>query len=217
MIHNVQYAHWKLNILKANFLNQKYELEDKIIKYYPCKIQKAKEYIKRLTQDINLAENNPISKSDSFSIQIQDKIYNERADAGELIIELCKSLEKNKCKCIGFYRGFKLSIYYEAGGFFAVLDNKLTHTVTLSSDAVGNIRRIENEIKRLPEYLSDEQKELESLTKNLEAAKQEIKVEFAQEAELIEKQEKLAKVTALLTNDSKAKIQSNKSTPQVTV
>ncbi len=207
----------KLNILKANFLNQKYELEDKIIKYYPCKIQKAKEYIKRLTQDINLAENNPISKSDSFSIQIQDKIYNERADAGELIIELCKSLEKNKCKCIGFYRGFKLSIYYEAGGFFAVLDNKLTHTVTLSSDAVGNIRRIENEIKRLPEYLSDEQKELESLTKNLEAAKQEIKVEFAQEAELIEKQEKLAKVTALLTNDSKAKIQSNKSTPQVTV
>lgn len=204
----------KLNILKANYLNQKYELEDKIIKYYPCEIQKAKEYIKGLALDISCADSNPIAENDVFSILIQNKTYDERTSAGETIIELCKALKNGERKNIGLYRGFRLSICYDSGEFFAILDNKLSHTVTLGSDAVGNIMRIENEIKRLPEYLSDEQNTLKNLIKDFEAAKEAVNAEFSQETELMEKQERLAKVTALLTNDSKTKVQINKLTIQ---
>lgn len=204
----------KLNILKANYLNQKYELEDKIIKYYPCEIQKVKEYIKGLTLDISCSDSNPIDENDVFSILIQNKIYDERTSAGETIIELCKVLKNGERKNIGLYRGFRLSICYDSGEFFAMLDNKLSHTVTLGSDAVGNIKRIENEVKRLPEYLSDEQNTLKNLIKDFEAAKDAVKTEFSHEAELIKKQERLAKVTALLTNDSKTKSQVTKSNLQ---
>ena len=207
----------RLNILKSNYLNQKYELEDKIVKYYPLEIKRVQEYIKNLTLDVQLACENSIVENTAFSIKLNDNIYTERVQAGEMIIKICKSLDTGKSIDIGYYRGFKLSIHYKSGEFIAVLSNKLPHTVTLGSDAVGNIKRIENEIERLSEYLSDEQSNLKALNKSLKTAQEEVKMEFSKENELSEKKERLAKVTALLASESSLKTKSDRSTIPKTI
>ena len=56
----------KLRLLKSNYLSEKYELEDKIIKYYPKTIAQTKETIAGLEKDISLAKEHPKPLDDTF-------------------------------------------------------------------------------------------------------------------------------------------------------
>lgn len=106
---------------------------------------------------------------------------------------------------VGEYRGFSLSLIYQSGKFYAQLQHRKPHVVTLGIDPLGNIRRIENAVNDLAADLDDERQEYSTLQKNFQAAKEEVKKEFEQEAELSEKNEKLAKINSLLTNSGNQK------------
>lgn len=195
----------RLNLQKANFLTQKYELEDKITQYYPQEIQSLKDQIKGLSLDIQCAAKHPVPDEGLSPMNLGDTVFTDRATAGKQLLSLCDTLKSGETLDVGTYRGFKLSLTYTAGHFYLDLKNRATHTVTLGADELGNIQRIENAIGRLEDNLKDASNELAELQHQFQTAKVEVKNEFPHEAELSQKQERLAKVNALLASSSKNK------------
>lgn len=189
----------KLNLQKASFLNDKYELEDKITQFYPSEIKKMEERIKKLAVDIQCAEEHPAPEEGISPMVLNGETFIEKALAGEAIIEACEQMRKGTTRPLGTYRGFQLSLSYNDDKFYLDLKNKLTHVVILGVDALGNIRRIDNVISNLPNNLHADKEALIELKRQFKTAKEEVKCDFSKEQELARKTEKLAKVNALLT------------------
>ncbi len=196
----------KLKMLNASHLNQKYELEDKVLKYYPQEIKRLNERISGYTADIaRREENTPAKKEDFPPMQIHGTVYTEKAEAGKALIEACKQLTNLDSVSIGSYRGFEMQIFY---GVFSKeyqvsLKGQLTHTVSLGTDIRGNITRLDNALHSLEERLQEDRDRLENTKTQMEAAKADAEKPFPREQELQEKSKRLAELTKLLKMDEK--------------
>ena len=84
----------KLKLLKQSYLSQIYMLEDSIVKYYPIEIKKNEDLIKNIQKDIEVVKTNTITnEEDKFSPMIlKGKQYNEKEEAGKMILEICNPL-----------------------------------------------------------------------------------------------------------------------------
>lgn len=200
----------KLNLQKSNFLNQKFELEDKIAQFFPQEIQRLQQRIKGYTADIESVKAYPVPEEGISPMELNGVIFTDKAKAGKILLAHCMQMKKNTKLELGSYRGFQLTLSYEAGSFFVDLKNKLTHVVSLGSDALGNIQRIDNKISGLETALQETVADLSETKKQFETAKIEVENEFEQESELLKKTEQLAKVNSLLTSNSSTKAKNNK-------
>ena len=82
----------KLKMLKSYYLSQKYDLEDKIIKFYPKEIALQTEKIKGLKADLETQKAHPKEVDDKFvGMTINGVEYADKAEAGKAIIEFCKA------------------------------------------------------------------------------------------------------------------------------
>ena len=179
----------KLRLLKSSYLSEKYALEDKIIKYYPKKIAQTKELITGLESDLKRADEHPKPTDDRFvGIEVQGVFFSERVDAGQKIIETCTKMTSPDPIPLGKYRGFDLELSFEA--FEKVYQVRVkgdtSRTISLGTDAAGNISRIDNAIEKIPERLELQKQELESVEKQLTTARKEVEKQFDKEQELIE-------------------------------
>lgn len=196
----------KLKMLNASHLSQRYELEDKILKYYPQEISRLNERITGYTADIARREENTPAKKDDFPpMQIHGTVYTEKAEAGKALIEACKQLTNLDSVSIGSYRGFEMQIFY---GVFSKeyqvsLKGQLTHTVSLGTDIRGNITRLDNALNGLENRLQEDRDRLENTKTQMEAAKADAAKPFSREQELQEKSKRLAELTKLLKMDEK--------------
>ena len=196
----------KLRLLKSSYLSEKYALEDKIIKYYPKKIAQTKELIAGLESDLKRANEHPKPTDDRFvGIEVQGVFFSERVDAGQKIIEACTKMTSPDPVPLGKYRGFDLELFFEA--FEKVYKVKVkgdtSRTVSLGTDAAGNITRIDNAIGKIPERLELQKQELESVENQLATAQKEVEKPFDREQELTEKTERLSVLNGLLNVDKK--------------
>ena len=196
----------KLRLLKSSYLSEKYALEDKIIKYYPKKIAQTKELISGLESDLKRASEHPKTIDDRFvGIEVQGVFFSERVDAGQKIIEACTKMTSPDPISLGKYRGFDLELFFET--FEKVYQVKIkgdaSRTVSLGTDAAGNITRIDNAIEKIPERLELQRQELESVEKQLATAQKEVEKPFDKEQELTEKTERLSVLNGLLNVDKK--------------
>ena len=196
----------KLRLLKSSYLSEKYALEDKIIKYYPKKIAQTKELISGLESDLKRASEHPKPTDDRFvGIEVQGVFFSERVDAGQKIIEACTKMTSPDPIPLGKYRGFDLELSFEA--FEKVYQIRVkgdtSRTISLGTDAAGNISRIDNAIEKIPERLELQRQELESVEKQLATAQKEVKKPFDKEQELTEKTECLSVLNGLLNVDKK--------------
>lgn len=138
----------KLKLLKANYLSEKYNLEDKIIKFYPQKIASLTNTIKALEQDLSTAKAHPKPVDDSFvGMEINGEYITEKADAGKAILESCKQMNSSDPIKIGKYRGFDMELQLNLTTHFfeVLLKSATTQKVSLGDDPNGNITRIDNE------------------------------------------------------------------------
>ena len=178
----------KLKLLKANYLSEKYNLEDKIIKFYPQKIAALNNTIKALEQDLATAKAHPKPSDDSFvGIEIDGKYISEKADAGKAILEFCKQMNNPDPIAIGKYRGFDMELQFSSGVvhcYEIALKGATTQKVSLGEDANGNITRIDNAIGRLSEHIENAKVELKNIQTQYETAQIEVQKPFAQEEEL---------------------------------
>ena len=184
----------KLRVLKQSYLSEHYDLEDRVLKYYPQTIKEYEERIVGYENDAALAEQHKPQGEDKFCpMTLKGMTYTEKADAGEMLLAICKDYPMSAPTEIGSYRGFRMEIYYDTvnAHYCMKLCGKTKHKVDLGADALGNLTRIENELSKLPARLESAKTKKAETIAQLEAAKEEIKKPFAFEDELKEKTERL--------------------------
>lgn len=191
----------KLELLKSSFNSVKYELEDKIIKYYPQKILETETVIEGLKADIKIANSN---KSDKFTgLVLSGQMYSDKKEAGTQLLEVTKKIKSPKLTKIGEYRGFDVLCVYDIWERqpYLKLKNNLSHHLELGSDTFGNITRLDNCLNNLTKLLDSNVAKLDNVKNQLENAKEEVKKPFAQEEELKTKKARLYELNSMLNLD----------------
>ena len=197
----------KLKLLKQNYLSEKYALEDKVIKYYPNEIKRLENRIEDMKEDIKVFNNNNTPDNSFEKMNIKGTDFTERKEAGEKIIEICKSMTNPEPLEIGEYKGFKIILSFDTMDrkFYASMKNNLSYKTELGSDPSGNITRIDNVLNGIETRLSSIENNLEDTKKNYESAKKEIEKPFPQEEELKTKSKRLDELNIKLNLNNKDK------------
>ena len=198
----------KLNLLKADYLNQRYALEKLVERTYPAEIAQLTERIAGYEQDAALAQSHPKVPEGFCGMEVEGKHYTEKEDAGKAIIDVCTKMTGSDAVLLGQYRGFSMALAYDGinNVYRITLKGTLSHTVTLGTDIFGNITRLDNALDKLPESLQMKRTELADTKVQLENAHAELKKPFSNEAELAEKTERLNELNILLNMDQKDKV-----------
>ena len=190
----------KLKVLRSDYQNQKYRLEDKLLKHYPEEIQKAKNRIAALKNDAQIADAHPQDKGNFCGMTIKGMVFDEKKAAGERLMLACKEMPNADMMLLGTYRGFELNIRFDSfkNEHQIVLRGELSYPVPLGDDPRGNIVRLDNAIGNFADRIADAEAALDSLEQQKQAAEVEIAKPFAQEEELQTKSARLAELDALL-------------------
>lgn len=197
----------KLKLLKSNHMAMKYEMEDKVLKYYPEKLAETNLFIRGLGEDQRILNLHPVQE-DSFAMIIQGQAYTERKKAGEAIIAACQRMtDPEKPVELGEYRGFPMILHFDKGTFQIKMKQNLTYTAALGEDVLGNITRIHHALEKIPNHLKAQKQRLANLETELDNAKEEAARPFPQEQELAEKSARLSQLNAELDRADKEKKQ----------
>lgn len=194
----------KLKLAKANYLSQKYDLEDKIIKYYPQKIKSIRTRIEGLENDIKDLK----PQKEFQQIKIKDMLIVDKKQAGNAILLACKGYDGQDKKYIGEYRGFDLYIQFNSLSQYYIMSLKkeLYYPVELGNDVYGNLTRIDNAIENIPKSLKVEKELLQNTLQQLHNAELEVEKPFEKEDELNNALKKLSKINKELDLDKKENI-----------
>ena len=195
----------KLKVLKADHQSQKFRLEDKLLTKFPADIQETNAHIAGLKADAQLAAAHPQGKEEFCGMVIKGVAYDEKKTAGERLVLTCSELPNAEEKVIGSYRGFELSLRFDAfrTEYQALLKGQRKYTVPLGNDPLGNIIRLDNSLNSFPERITAAENELTTLHQQQAAAQIEVEKPFPQEDELAEKSARLAELNAQLDVDEK--------------
>ena len=195
----------KLKVLKADHQSQKFRLQDKLLTKFPADIQETNAHIAGLKADAQLAAAHPQGKEEFCGMTIKGVAYDEKKTAGERLVLACSELPNVEEKVIGSYRGFELSLRFDAfrTEYQAVLKGQRKYTVPLGTDPLGNIIRLDNSLNNFPERITAAENELTTLHQQQAAAQIEVEKPFPQEEELAKKSARLAELNAQLDVDEK--------------
>lgn len=197
----------KLNMLKANHLNQRFALENLVLRKYPAKIAELTEIIAGFEKDVSIAQANPKPAEGFVGMEIQGTYHSEKETAGKAILAACTGLGEPDSIPLGQYRGFSMTLLYDAVhvDYKLTLKGTLSHTTSLGADVFGNITRLDNLVDGLAKELEAYREALQDTRNQLENAKVELETPFAKEGELTEKSERLKELNILLNMDQKDK------------
>jgi N12 class adenine-specific DNA methylase/adenine-specific DNA methylase len=196
----------KLKVLKADHQSQKYRLQDKLLTKFPADIQETNAYIAGVKADAQLAAAHPQVQEGFCGMTIKGVTYDEKKAAGERLVLACSELPNAEEKVIGSYRGFELSLRFDAfrTEYQALLKGQRKYTVPLGTDPLGNIIRLDNSLNNFPERITAAENELTTLHQQQAAAQIEVEKPFPQEKELAEKSARLAELNTQLDVDEKS-------------
>ena len=191
----------KLKLLKQEFMNQKYSLQDKIIKYFPEEIARLNNKIGAMEEDTIKLQEYTKPNADGFSpMKINGMIYTEKQEAGKKLLECIQNLKSMETREIGEYRGFTMEMSFDSitRNIRLKLKNKFSYSIDLGTDVNGNITRINNCLENISKDIPHEREKLDNTYFQLENAKEESQKEFPKEQELQEKLRKLEEINAEL-------------------
>ena len=197
----------KLNMLKANHLNQRFALENLVLRKYPADIAKLTEAIAGYEKDVATAQAHPKPTEGFIGMEIKGTHYSEKEAAGKAVINACTELQGSDAISLGQYRGFSMSLQYDAAhtDYRLTMKGAMSHTISLGADVFGNITRMDNLVDGLAKELAEYQAALQDTHTQLANAKAEMETPFAKEAELAEKSARLKELNILLNMDQKDK------------
>lgn len=197
----------KLNMLKANHLNQRFALENLVLRKYPADIAKLTEAIAGYEKDVATAQAHPKPAEGFVGMEIMGKYCSEKETAGKAIIRACTEMQIVGSVPLGQYRGFPMTLSYDPAysDYKLTLIGEMSHTISLSADVFGNITRMDNLVDGLAKELAEYQAALQDTRTQLANAKAEMETPFAREAELAEKSARLKELNILLNMDQKDK------------
>ena len=172
----------------------------------PGQIARNEQDITEFEVDLKLVQETRLEDSSQMSpMVLEGRTYTDRKDAGSALLEICKAKATPEATDLGSYRGFSMSLEFDAfqKQFVLSLKHTRTYTVALGHDIHGNLQRIDNALQSIERLIADRKTTLESLHVQLVTAKEEVKKPFPQEVELNEKSARLQALNALLNMDQK--------------
>jgi len=193
----------KLRVIKSSYLDNKYALEDAVLKQYPQQIKILEERIAGYKADMAQLETNTHPNEDKFSpMTVGDKTYTDKGEAGNAILALFETKSSPAPEVIGSYRGFIMELSFDRE-WIITLKNQLSHKVSLGKDNFGNITRLDNAFDTFPTKLVGCEETLANAKTQMENAKAEAAKPFPQEQEYKEKSARLEELGVLLNMDEK--------------
>ena len=197
----------KLTLLESNYKSNLYQLEDKIIKYYPKIIANTKKEISKLEKDIQVVNDNPLIKEDFTGIMLNGKMEMDKKEAGEQLLKSIREGRVNSPTKIGNYRGFEIQSFFDTytKTYQGILVNESKHYLEFGNSALGNITRLDNLLEDIPKKLEREKQRLKTHEDELVNAKEEIKKPFTKAEILTEKRQRLNEVNKLIESGMKNK------------
>ena len=195
----------KLNMLKVNHLNQRFALENLVLRKYPADIAKLTEAIAGYEKDVATAQAHPKPAEGFIGMEIMGTHYSEKEAAGKAVINACTTLQGSDSVPLGQYRGFSMSLQYDAAhtDYKLTMKGAMSHTISLGADIFGNITRMDNLVDGMAKELERYRTALQDTHTQLANAKAEMETPFAKEAELAEKSARLKELNILLNMDQK--------------
>ena len=196
----------RLTLLRSSFLSQKYNLENKLHRYFPAEIQRLKQKIQSLTDDLQQVKATATTEPGTLSpMEIDGVTYTEKKPAGTAILAACERKTTVEEAPLGSYRGFSMGLAFDSfqKEFQIILHRQLSYPVPLGNDALGNLQRIDNLLDGLEGRLTNTKRQLETTQEEMRTAKQEAEKEFPKEQELREKAARLQALNSLLNMDER--------------
>ena len=196
----------RLTLLRSSFLSQKYNLENKLHRYFPAEIQQLEQKIQSLTDDLQQVQATATAEPGMLSpMEIDGVTYIEKKPAGTAILAACERKTAVEEAPLGSYRGFSMGLMFDSfqKEFQIILHRQLSYPVSLGNDALGNLQRIDNLLDGLEGRLTNTKRQLETTQEEMRTAKQEAEKEFPKEQELREKAARLQELNNLLNMDER--------------
>ena len=196
----------RLTLLRSSFLSQKYNLENKLHRYFPAEIQRLEQKIQSLTDDLQQVKETAAAEPGTFSpMELDGVTYTEKKPAGAAILAACERKTTVEEAKLGSYRGFSMGLAFDPfqKEFQIILHRQLSYPVSLGNDALGNLQRIDNLLDGLEGRLTGAKRQLETTQEEMRTAKQEAEKEFPKEQELREKAARLQELNSLLNMDER--------------
>ena len=198
----------KLRLLKSSHQSQKYQLEDRLMQYFPREIAATRVAIMGCEADVATRDAHPAPVDSFAGIELQGLHYDERIAAGEALLNILPTVQDTEPVHIGSFRGFDVEVSLEQfGKHVLTLKGTLEYHVELGADARGNISRIENAMPMIGGKLDTFRARLSDLERQVENARKELEKPFPQEDELREKSARLVELNAELDMENNAEPQ----------
>ena len=199
----------KLKLMKADHQSKQYRLEDQLLKYFPQEIETNKGYIQGFAADLETLAAHPHPADGFAGMEIRGDVLTDKENAGAALLDACKEVKTSDPVQIGSYRGFTMSVEFQAWKqeYTLLLKGQMTHRATLGTDPRGNLTRIDNALAQMPQRLEAVKNQLENLYQQQAAAKEEVGKPFPFEDDLRVKSARLVELDTLLNIDGKGHAQ----------
>ena len=197
----------RLKLLKADHQSKQYRLEDQLLKTFPEEIEKNKGFIAGLETDMKTLAEHPHPEDGFAGMEVRGDTLTDKENAGAALLDACKEVKGADPVPVGSYRGFAMSVSFDAfrQEYMLLLKGQMTHRATLGTDPRGNLTRIDNALSQMPQRLEAVKNQLDNLYQQQAAAKAEVGKPFPQEQELRDKSARLAELDVLLNMDGRGR------------
>ena len=197
----------RLKLLKADHQSKQYRLEDQLLKTFPEEIEKNKGFIAGLEADMATLAAHPHPEDGFAGMEVRGDTLTDKENAGAALLDACKEVKGSDPVPVGSYRGFAMSVSFDAfrQEYMLLLKGQMTHRATLGADPRGNLTRIDNALSQMPQRLEAVKNQLDNLYQQQAAAKAEVGKPFPQEQELRNKSARLAELDVLLNMDGRGR------------
>ena len=199
----------KLKLMKADHQSKQYRLEDQLLKYFPEEIEKHKGFIQGFEADLETLAAHPHPEDGFAGMEIRGDVLTDKENAGAALLDACKEIKSSDLVPIGTYRGFAISLLFDAWRqeYTLLLKGQMTHRASLGTDPRGNMTRIDNALAQMPQRLEATKAQLDNLYQQQAAAKEEVGKPFPYEDDLQVKSARLVELDTLLNIDGKGHTQ----------
>ena len=197
----------RLKLMKADHQSKQYRLEDQLLKTFPEEIEKNKGFIAGLEADMKTLAEHPHPEDGFAGMEVRGDTLTDKENAGAALLDACKEVKGSDPVPVGSYRGFAMSVQFDAWKqeYTLLLKGQMTHRATLGTDPRGNLTRIDNALSQMPQRLEAVKNQLDNLYQQQAAAKAEVGKPFPQEQELRDKSARLAELDVLLNMDGRGR------------
>ena len=197
----------RLKLMKADHQSKQYRLEDQLLKTFPEEIEKNKGFIAGLEADMATLAAHPHPEDGFAGMEVRGDTLTDKENAGAALLDACKEVKGTDPVPVGSYRGFAMSVSFDAfrQEYMLLLKGQMTHRAMLGTDPRGNLTRIDNALSQMPQRLEAVKNQLDNLYQQQAAAKAEVGKPFPQEQELRDKSARLAELDVLLNMDGRGR------------